>query len=75
MVKASEWLTQEVVDNWEIEIAKVKSILNLLKKISKSTFGGGSVNGFIVKKATKGFVEGDMLKVLSYNQQQQTLSW
>ena len=38
----------------------------MLRKTQKP-FGGGSVNGFIVKKATKGFVEGDMLKAAGYN--------
>ena len=59
---------QEVVDNWKIEIHEGQKYIKLVKKDHKSSFGGGSVNGFIVKKATKGFVEGDMLKAASYNQ-------
>jgi hypothetical protein len=58
---------QEVVDNWNIEIKEGQKYIKLIKKDHKSSFGGGSVNGFIVKTPTKGFVEGDMLKAASYN--------
>jgi len=57
---------KEVVDNWNIEIKEGPNYIKLVKKDHKSSFDGGSVNGFIVKKATKGFVEGDMLKAASY---------
>lgn len=58
---------QEVVDNWNIEIQEGNKYIKLVKKDHKSSFGGGSVNGFIVKTPTKGFVEGDMLKAAGYN--------
>lgn len=58
---------KEVVANWNIEIHEGQKYIKLVKKDHKSSFGGGSVNGFIVKKPTKGFVEGDMLKAASYN--------
>ena len=58
---------QDVVDNWEVEIKEGVNYIKLVKKDHKSSLGGGSVSGFIVKKATKGFVEGDMLKAASYS--------
>ena len=63
----SEYM-QGVVDNWEVEIKEGQKYIKLIKKDHKSSFGGGSVNGFIVKTPTKGFVEGDMLKAAGFNQ-------
>lgn len=58
---------KDVIDNWKIEIKEGRNYINLIKYDHKSPISGGSTNGFIVKKATKGFVEGDMLKAAGYN--------
>mgnify|MGYP006092827265 FL=1 len=59
--------SKEVVDNWNIEIKDGQKYIKLIKKDHKSSMQGGSVQGFIVKVPTKGFVEGDMLKAAGYN--------
>lgn len=60
---------KQAVDNFNIEIKEGPNYIKLIKTDWTLKSGGqnsGSVNGFIVKKATKGFVEGDMLKAASY---------
>jgi hypothetical protein len=65
--KAMSEYSKEVVDNWNIEIKDGQKYIKLIKTDHKSSMQGGSVQGFIVKVPTKGFVEGDMLKAAGYN--------
>jgi len=62
---------QQALDNFNIEIKEGPTYIKLIKTewtIGRGGHhGGGGVSGFIVKTATKGFVEGDMLKAATYN--------